>query len=185
MRRTCPSRPRRARPSPGASPRSGARSSRRPLACGPAQDRPPSPAPGATPASRSTSSSDGSCTPFCLRKTSRFHRLSGRIMTSFASILIRQAREEIHVVNDWLSVELARERNARFLAEAEERRLARLAPRRPGWNALRGRGARQMFEFAGAVEREETWRAVWERLGEPGHPLQRFSKGWALSQSAP
>src|ERR687894_200966 len=53
---------------------------------------------------------------------------SGRIMTSFASILIRQAREEISAMNDWLSVELARERNAGILAEAEERRLGRLAP---------------------------------------------------------
>jgi hypothetical protein len=91
-------------------------------------------------------------------------------MTSFASILIRQAREEIHVVNDWLSVELARERNARILAEAEERRLARLAPRKSVLTTLRARAARRMFAIAVALEKEETWRAVWERLEAPRHP---------------
>jgi len=92
------------------------------------------------------------------------------IMTSFASILIRQTREEMHVVNDWFSVELARERNARILAEAEERRLARLAPRRSARTALRARVARKMFAIAVALEKEETWRAVWERLEAPRHP---------------
>ena len=91
-------------------------------------------------------------------------------MTSFASILIRQTREEMHVVNDWFSVELARERNARILAEAEGRRLARLAPRRSAWTALRARVARKMFAIAVALEKEETWRAVWERLEAPRHP---------------
>ena len=91
-------------------------------------------------------------------------------MTSFASILIRQTREEMHVVNDWFSVELARERNARILAEAEERRLARLAPRRSAWTALRARVARKMFQLAVALEKEETWRAVWERLEAPRYP---------------
>ena len=91
-------------------------------------------------------------------------------MTSFASILIRQAREEIGAMNDWLSVELARERNARILAEAEERRLARLVPRKSVRTALRARVARKMFQFAVALEKEETWRAVWERLEAPRHP---------------
>jgi hypothetical protein len=80
------------------------------------------------------------------------------------------AREEIRAVNDWLSVELARERNARILAEAEERRLARLAPRKPVGTALRARVARKIFAFAVALEKEETWRAVWERLEAPRHP---------------
>ena len=70
-------------------------------------------------------------------------------------------------MNDWLSVELARERNARILAEAEERRLA---PRRPVWTTLRARGARKMFQLAVVLEKEETWRAVWERLEAPRHP---------------
>jgi hypothetical protein len=91
-------------------------------------------------------------------------------MTSFASILIGQAREEISAVNDWLSVELARERNARILAEAEERRLTRLVPRRAVRTALRARVARKMFQIAVALEKEETWRAVWERLEAPRHP---------------
>ena len=91
-------------------------------------------------------------------------------MTSFASILIGQAREEIQAVNDWISVELARERKESILAEAEERRLARLAPRKPVWTALRARVARKMFEVAVALEKEETWRAVWERLEAPRHP---------------
>ena len=73
-------------------------------------------------------------------------------------------------MNDWLSVELARERNARILAEAEERRLARLAPRRSVRTDLRARVARRMFAFAVALEKEETWRAVWERLEAPRHP---------------
>ena len=73
-------------------------------------------------------------------------------------------------MNEWFSVELARERNARILAEAEERQLARLAPRKPVWSALRARVARRMFAFAVALEKEETWRAVWERLEAPRHP---------------
>ncbi len=67
-------------------------------------------------------------------------------------------------------MELARERNARILAEAEERRLARLAPRRTVRTALRARVARKMFQIAVALEKEETWRAVWERLEAPRHP---------------
>ena len=73
-------------------------------------------------------------------------------------------------MDDWLSVELARERNVRILAEAEERRLARLAPRRPVWTALRARVARKMFAIGVTLEKEETWRAVWERLEAPRHP---------------
>jgi hypothetical protein len=73
-------------------------------------------------------------------------------------------------VNDWLSVELARERNARILAEAEERRLVRQAPRKSVWTPLRARVARRMFEIAVALEKEETWRAVWERLEAPRRP---------------
>ena len=73
-------------------------------------------------------------------------------------------------MNDWFSVELTRERTARILAEAEERRLARLAPRKPVLSALRARVARSMFELAVELEKEETWRAVWERLEAPRHP---------------
>ena len=73
-------------------------------------------------------------------------------------------------VHEWFSVELTRERNAGILAEAEVRRLARLAPRRTVRTVLRARVARRLFDFAVALEREETWRAVWERLEAPRHP---------------
>jgi len=73
-------------------------------------------------------------------------------------------------VHEWFSVELTRERNAGILAEAEVRRLARLAPRRTVRTVLRARVARRLFDFAVALESEETWRAVWERLEAPRHP---------------
>jgi len=73
-------------------------------------------------------------------------------------------------VHEWFSVELTREKNTRMLAEAEERRLARLAPRKSIWTVLRARVARRLFQFAVALEKEETWRAVWERLEAPRHP---------------
>jgi hypothetical protein len=68
-------------------------------------------------------------------------------------------------MHKWLSGALTQEKNARMLAE--ERRLARLAPRKSFWSALRTRVARGMFGFAVALEREETWRAVWEKLEAP------------------
>jgi hypothetical protein len=70
-------------------------------------------------------------------------------------------------MHEWLSGALTREKNARMLAEAEERRLARLAPRKSFWRALRTRVARGMFGFAVALEREETWRAVRQKLEAP------------------
>jgi hypothetical protein len=73
-------------------------------------------------------------------------------------------------VHEWFSVEQARERNADILAEAEERRLARLAPRKPLGPVLRARVVRMVFGFALALEREETWLAVWEKLEAPRHP---------------
>lgn len=74
-------------------------------------------------------------------------------------------------MHDWLTVELARERNAQMLAEAGERRLA--AGAADGTSPLaraRARAARKLFGFAVALERDETWRAVWERLEAPRHP---------------
>jgi hypothetical protein len=67
------------------------------------------------------------------------------------------------------SVEFVKDRNARLLEEAGERRLARLGPKgeRP---SLRARAARRLFGFAVALERDETWRVVWERLEAPRHP---------------
>ena len=68
-------------------------------------------------------------------------------------------------MHEWLSGALTQEKNARMLAE--ERRLARLAPRKSFWRALRTRVARGMFGFAVALEREETWRAVRQKLEAP------------------
>ena len=55
----------------------------------------------------------------------------------------------------------------RALAEAEERRLALLVAGASERPSLRARAARWLFGFAVALEREETWRAVWERLEAP------------------
>ena len=66
--------------------------------------------------------------------------------------------------------EFVREKNARTLAEAEERRLARLAVGEAIRHGLRSRVARWLFGFAVALEREEIWRAVWERLEAPRDP---------------
>lgn len=60
----------------------------------------------------------------------------------------------------------ARDRAERLRAEAEDRRLARLV----GGASWRARVARRLFEAAVAADRDETWRAVWERLAAPEHP---------------
>ena len=74
-------------------------------------------------------------------------------------------------MHDWWIVELARERKAQMLAEAEVRRLVVGASDRTSPLAwTRARAARKLFEFAVTLEREETWRAVWERLEAPRHP---------------
>ena len=57
-----------------------------------------------------------------------------------------------------------------MLAEAEERRLARLAAGAAERFSLRARAARWLFGFAVALEREETWRVVWECLAAPRRP---------------
>lgn len=62
--------------------------------------------------------------------------------------------------------ELAKQRMDQELAEAERRRLARLAAR--GRPTLRARTARKLFEAAVALESEETWRIVWQRLQARG-----------------
>ena len=73
-------------------------------------------------------------------------------------------------MHEWWSVEYTRERRDLALAEAEERRLARLAAGAAEGSSLRARAARRLFGFAVALEREETWRAVWERLEAPRRP---------------
>ena len=62
---------------------------------------------------------------------------------------------------------LARDRMARELAAAEERKLARLVVAR---STLRARAARWLFNLAVALQRDETWRAVWEGLEAPRRP---------------
>ena len=54
-------------------------------------------------------------------------------------------------MHEWFFVELSRDRNARLLAEAGQRRLARQVPRRPAWPLLRARLARMVFGFALAL----------------------------------
>ena len=65
-------------------------------------------------------------------------------------------------------LEFARDRAADARAAAEERRLVRMAvgPR----PTLRARVARRLFQAAIALEREEAWRVVWDKLEAPKHP---------------
>ena len=58
--------------------------------------------------------------------------------------------------------QLIKDRMARSRAIAEERRLARVATPGP---SLRARAARRLFDLAMAVENDEAWRAVWDRMG--------------------
>jgi hypothetical protein len=88
-------------------------------------------------------------------------------MTCLTSILTRQATEEEADMQGWFSEEFVRDRNARLLAEAEEGRLALRAVGTKARVSLRARVARRLFGFAMAVEREETWRVVWENLEAP------------------
>lgn len=70
-------------------------------------------------------------------------------------------------MHEWWSAEFMREGYDRALAEAEERRLARLVTGAAERPSLRARAARRLFGFAVALEREETWRLIWERLEAP------------------
>jgi hypothetical protein len=64
----------------------------------------------------------------------------------------------------WEEHELARYRRAELLEEAEMRRLARLARRASRRPSLRARAAGTLLGAAFALEREATWRAVWDRM---------------------
>jgi hypothetical protein len=64
-----------------------------------------------------------------------------------------------------LHYELWRDRMTREQELAERRRLARLARRKP---SLRARLARGLFALAVALDKRETWSAVWERLETKG-----------------
>jgi hypothetical protein len=65
--------------------------------------------------------------------------------------------------NDYRYVML-QDRGAREQDLAERRAERRGYARSRGQSSLRARLARRLFELAVAAEREETWRAVWERL---------------------
>ncbi len=73
-------------------------------------------------------------------------------------------------MHEWWSAEYMQERYDQALAEAEERRLARRVGGAAEKPTLRAWAARRLFGFAVALEREETWRAVWERLEAPRRP---------------
>ncbi len=66
--------------------------------------------------------------------------------------------------SDWTYATL-QDRMARERELAEQRRQARAAARKP---SLRARGARRLFALAVALDRRETWSAVWERLEARG-----------------
>mgnify|MGYP000170869535 FL=1 len=73
--------------------------------------------------------------------------------------------------NDWFYLEKDRHIRERALAEgmAERRRYAQLKAGQPSLQAsLRARLARRLFDLAVAAERQETWKAVWERLEAKG-----------------
>ncbi|MBA2377416.1 MAG: hypothetical protein ACR2N0_04120 [Rubrobacteraceae bacterium] len=58
--------------------------------------------------------------------------------------------------------EMHKVRLAEYQAEAEQRRLKKLA--RGETLSLRARAARRLFDAAFAFEAEESWRAVWDRM---------------------
>jgi hypothetical protein len=66
--------------------------------------------------------------------------------------------------SDWTYATL-QDRMARERELAEQRRQARAAARKP---SLRARTARRLFTLAVALDRRETWSAVWERLEARG-----------------
>lgn len=77
--------------------------------------------------------------------------------------------------NDWFYLEKDRHIRERALAEgmAGRRRYAQLRAGRSALRvsliaALRARLARRLFALAVAAERQETWKAVWERLEARG-----------------
>jgi hypothetical protein len=66
--------------------------------------------------------------------------------------------------SDWTYATL-QDRMARERELAEQRKQARAAARKP---SLRARAARRLFALAVALDRRETWSAVWERLEARG-----------------
>lgn len=61
--------------------------------------------------------------------------------------------------------ELARERIGELHGEAEGRRVARAV--KSTESSLRARLAKRLFEAAVAMERDATWKVVWEKMEAP------------------
>lgn len=59
--------------------------------------------------------------------------------------------------------EMHKVRREEYRAEAEQRRLRKLA-KGEGHPSWRARAARGLFDAAFALEAEESWRAVWDRM---------------------
>lgn len=66
-------------------------------------------------------------------------------------------------------LEMARVRRQEYEAEARRRRLCRLvgARERAARLSLRAKAARRLFDAAFAIEAEESWRAIWDRMSKP------------------
>lgn len=91
-------------------------------------------------------------------------------MIGWCDRTVRRERGRSNVYPSGWERELARERIADARAAAENRRLAKLAAGpRP---TLRARAARTLFGAAVALEKEEAWRAVWEKLEAPKYPSE-------------
>ncbi len=71
--------------------------------------------------------------------------------------------------------EMHKVRQAEYRAEAERRRLRKLAKGedRLSWRARLARG---LFDAAFALEAEESWRAMWDRMSGKQHRRRLFGK---------
>lgn len=66
--------------------------------------------------------------------------------------------------------EMVEVRRQEYLAEAKRRGFARKALDRP---SIRARMARSLFDAAFAVEADESWRAMWDRMSRPARKDRR------------
>ncbi|MGH3088090.1 MAG: hypothetical protein ACRDSJ_12320 [Rubrobacteraceae bacterium] len=74
---------------------------------------------------------------------------------------------------DFMS-EMHEARMAEYRAEAEQRRLKKLA--KGDHLSWRARLARGLFDAAFALEAEESWRAMWDRMSGKQHRRRLFGK---------
>jgi hypothetical protein len=70
--------------------------------------------------------------------------------------------------------EMHKVRRDEYLAEAEQRRLWKLA--KGETLSFRARAARGLFDAAFALESEESWRAVWDRMSGKERGRRLFGK---------